>query len=143
MKLGDLIEVPERDRKFLAKVVDLRLRDVGYAEVRYPFSTGHTQYYNVKKVKNLYERLLEEYEEYPSDKMYKLKKDRNFTNDLIDDCFEEITDEKYRKYNLMGMELSWILEGVKMANRFLPRKKAKKLNLRITRYYKNLFRRLK
>ena len=84
-----------------------------------------------------YKEILEEFEVYSSDVMYRSVPGSSSLNDL-----EEVRDESYRKYNLMSQSISWYYEKHK-ACRGWSRKKKRKINNRLKRYFRNLERRLK
>lgn len=143
MKPGDLIEVTIRDRQFLAKITDLGSDSVGFQEIGGPWSTGHTQYHNVRRVHDLYGRLLSEYEKEPSNIVYELlpKEERIGDDPFGEGNYKMIQDERYKKYNLMGMVLDWQFEGTKKAS-FLSRKRKKRLCNRLNRFFRNQRRKL-
>ena len=84
-----------------------------------------------------YQEILDEYEVYPSDVMYRSVPGSSSLNDL-----EEVRDESYRKYNLMSQEISWYYDKHSLCKGW-SRKKKRKINNRLKRYFRNLERRLK
>lgn len=84
-----------------------------------------------------YAEVLKKYEFEPSDIVYvsgKLSEldelDKGFSD------FVEHKDFKYKKYNLMSMELSWTFD-MRSDTRGWSRKKKRKINNRLLRFFKN------
>lgn len=76
----------------------------------------------------------------PEDVVYEMKDGGNFMND---EDWVELIDEKYRKYNLMSMQLDWALQGRRAARLALSRSKFRKLQKKVMRRFKVLSRRYK
>jgi hypothetical protein len=93
-----------------------------------------------------YGEYIKEYLHYvPSDIAYIYKNNNPDKKDdfFHDDNFEEQRCESNRKYDIMSLELSWILDDRYEARKDLPRSKYRKLAKAIRRRIKNLKRKYK
>lgn len=86
--------------------------------------------------KTSYQEVLDQFEVFPSNVMYEHVLGGDFEN------MKEVRDEKYRKYNLMSLEIAWLYEKRYLCKGW-SRKKKRKIDNRLKRYFKNMSRRFK
>lgn len=85
------------------------------------------------------------YNDFIKEYLFKVPSDIVYTSKgrfLLEDMVEE-RDEKYRKYNAMGMIFDWYMNGQYEARKCLPRSKYRKLCKRVEMRFKSLERKYK